>query len=133
MRVDHQQVVVTVYEVICHGREGGRVVRWAAWAKVLKELSQVLLVAYSALNPIAYCGDLVYRLAWGLWIPRAPSIAKSSCLFRKTIHRLIRTCCGRNKGPSEIEVMETLGITVMGEGSLGQQLQELGCGLCHTR
>ena len=59
----HQQVVVTVYEVICHGREGGRVVRWATWAKVLKELSQVLLVAYSALNPIAYCGDLVYRLA----------------------------------------------------------------------
>ena len=56
-------MVVTVYEVICHGREGGRVVRWAAWAKVLKELSQVLLVAYSALNPIAYCGDLVYRLA----------------------------------------------------------------------
>ena len=55
------QVVVTVYEVICHGREGGRVVRWAAWAKVLKELSQVLLVAYSALNPMAYCGDLVYR------------------------------------------------------------------------
>ena len=61
--MDYQQVVVTVYEVICHGREGGRVVRWAAWAKVLKELSQVLLVAYSALNPIAYCGDLVYRLA----------------------------------------------------------------------
>ena len=57
-------MVVTVYEVICHGREGGRVVRWATWAKVLKELSQVLLVAYSALNPIAYCGDLVYRLAW---------------------------------------------------------------------
>lgn len=50
-----------MYEVICHGQEGGRVVRWAAWAKVLKELSQVLLVAYSALNPMAYCGDLVYR------------------------------------------------------------------------
>ena len=55
------QVVLTVYEVSFHSREGGGTSRWSDWARVLKEVSQVLLVAYSAFNPLAYCGDLVFR------------------------------------------------------------------------
>lgn len=64
-----------------HRHEGGSIQNWATWAKVLKEFSQVLLVCYSAFNPLAYCGDLVYR---------------------STVKRLINCCCrkqlsGRSK------------------------------------
>ena len=54
-------MILTVYEVSHHGRDGGNDSGWSYWAKLLKEFSHILLVCYSALNPIAYAGDLVYR------------------------------------------------------------------------
>ncbi len=61
MCISRIQVVVTVYEVSYHRHEGGRIDNWSDWARVTKELSHVLLIAYSAFNPVAYCGDLIIR------------------------------------------------------------------------
>ena len=35
------QVILTVYEVVYHRYEGGRIDNWSTWAKVMKEMSQV--------------------------------------------------------------------------------------------
>lgn len=53
--------MLTLYEVSMHGEEGWSMARWATWARLLKEVSQVLLVTYSAFNPVAYCRELFYR------------------------------------------------------------------------
>ena len=51
------KVILTGYEITYYGTEQPA----ATWAVVLKETSHILLVCYSAFNPIAYCGDLVIR------------------------------------------------------------------------
>ena len=39
--------------------------KWPKWTLLTREISQLLLVSYSALNPLAYCGDLVFRYLLG--------------------------------------------------------------------
>lgn len=99
-------MILTVYEVVCHRHEGGSMANWAIWARVTKELSQVLLVLYSALNPLAYCGDLVLKNT-----------------FKKIIKECGCCCC--KKELSDIEIMESYGITVRGIDSIEKQLEDL--------
>ena len=107
-------MVITIYEIFEEKYEPHL---WASWVRILKQVSQVLLVAYSALNPVAYCGELVYQQyhkilkKWGYnTIP--------SCL----------TCYKDQENPSpqsELDVMKSVGITLNGADPLQQQLQEL--------
>lgn len=115
-----------MYEVAYHRHEGGRLQNWAIWARVLKELSQVLLVAYSAFNPVAYCGDLVMRGALKAVLPKA--IFNKVYPKRKTCFCCFCCCCccfGAEKEQSELERMESAGITMGGCGSVEKQLEDL--------
>ena len=51
------QIVLTGYEITNYENPK----RSATWARILKQISHILLVCYSALNPIAYCGELIYN------------------------------------------------------------------------
>ena len=50
------QIVLTGYEITNYENPD----QSATWARILKQVSHILLVCYSALNPIAYCGELIY-------------------------------------------------------------------------
>ena len=51
------QIVLTGYEITNYENPN----QSATWARILKQVSHILLVCYSALNPIAYCGELMYN------------------------------------------------------------------------
>ena len=109
------QVIVTIYEIIYHSENfGGSVDNWSTWARVAKEMSQVLLVAYAALNPIVYCGGLIGPLLVKL------TSAVCSCGGR----------CGAEpiSTRSELEMMKSVGITLNGADPIEQQLRELASG-----
>ena len=73
-----------------------------------KELSHVLLVAYAALNPLAYCGG-----------PLMPAIHK----FWAKVTQYCRSDQISTK--SELEMMRSVGITLNGADPMEQQLREL--------
>ena len=51
---------MTLYEIIYHiDTFAGQNDDWSTWARLASEASQVMLVFYAALNPIAYCGSLI--------------------------------------------------------------------------
>jgi len=55
------KVIVTLYEIIYHiDTFAGQNDDWSTWARLASEASQVMLVFYAALNPIAYCGSLIF-------------------------------------------------------------------------
>ena len=82
-------------------------------------MSQVLLVAYSALNPLAYCGELVIQLCW------------PKCLKANSLHRVVlKYCCCREpqtgtSQQSELDMMKSVGITLNGADPIQQQLEDL--------
>ena len=51
------QIVLTGYEITKYDKSEPS----AKWASILKQISHILLVSYSALNPLAYCGELMYN------------------------------------------------------------------------
>ena len=60
----NQQVLLTGYEITTSSQQS----EWSNWALVLKEVSHLLLISYSALNPLAYCGELIWKhLVIKLW------------------------------------------------------------------
>ena len=81
----------------------------------------ILLVAYSALNPLAYCGDLVFKV-FRLGFRRCCSVVS-----RRNAADGGRQSqeCHRHVPFSEYEIMKSNGITLGGPGTLAQQLQEL--------
>ena len=50
---------MTAYEIATYGDSHELT---ATWVIVLKDVSHVLLVSYSALNPLAYCGELLWSM-----------------------------------------------------------------------
>lgn len=74
--------------------------------EVLTELNHVFLVAYSALNSIAYCGDLVLK----------------KC-FRSLFGRCLAPC--RSMSGSNIEVMESYRPSLLGGDPMEDQLRDL--------
>jgi len=64
------KVIIIAYEIISQNPQH----LWATWVRILKRVSQVLLVAYSALNPVAYCGELVIQLC-------CPKFLRSNSLY----------------------------------------------------
>ena len=93
--------------------------QWAPWVRILKMVSQILLVAYSALNPVAYCGELVYQLCCTKCLKKLGRIAIPS-VFK---------CCDCKEQDqsqqSELDMMKSVGITLSGADPIQQQLQEL--------
>ncbi len=129
-------MIVTIYEVSYHRLEEGRIDNWSTWARVTKELSHILLISYSALNPLAYCGDLVVRST----LERLCGGAAVVCCRRgkassggggggrggiRRSGRPVYCCCVRRDHRSEIEIMESAGVTVRGGDSIEQQLRDL--------
>ena len=51
------QVILTGYEITV----SSDLMIWSTWALILKEISHLLLIAYSAFNPLAYCGELIWK------------------------------------------------------------------------
>lgn len=100
---------------------GGSLEGWSTWARVLKELSHVLLVSYSALNPLAYCGELLLRE--GKKACRRIGQLFVGCLSRCGCH--IKTTSNSRYCQSEFEMMKSIGITLNGADPIPQQLQEL--------
>ena len=116
------QVIITGYEILSDGASvGGGLEGWSTWARVLKELSHVLLVSYSALNPLAYCGELLLRAGRKVFrrLGQAASgrFSRLGCPFKTTSNS--RYC------QSEFEMMKSIGITLNGADPIPQQLQEL--------
>ena len=103
------QVIVTVYEIVYHTETfGGASDNWATWARVARELNQVLLVGYAALNPIAYCGG-----------PLIPFV-------NTAVMKMTQCCRGESiSTKSELEMMKSVGITLNGADPMEQQLREL--------
>ena len=93
--------------------------KWSTWARILKEVSHVLLVAYSALNPIAYCGELAYQFLYKNVVDKCCFKLFPSCV----------KCCApvgtTESHPSELEMMKSVGITLYGPDPLQQQLDQL--------
>ena len=122
-QIDFFQVIITGYEILSdRANVGGSLDGWSTWARVLKELSHVLLVSYSALNPLAYCGELLLRT--GRKVFRRFWQTMTGCFS------CFDSCC--NKTPStsrychsEFEMMKSIGITLNGADPIPQQLQEL--------
>ena len=82
-------------------------------------MSQVLLVAYSALNPVAYCGELVIQLC-------CPKFLRANSLYKL----ILKYCCCREpqtgaSQQSELDMMKSVGITLNGADPIQQQLEEL--------
>ena len=82
---------------------------WATWALVTKDLSHVLLVAYAALNPIAYCGGPLLSVV------------------RKGLQNIVNFCRRTEtiSTKSELEMMKSVGITLNGADPMEQQLRDL--------
>ena len=53
----HLQIILTGYEITIRTN----VKPFPIWARILKQISHILLVVYSALNPLAYCGELIFN------------------------------------------------------------------------
>ena len=107
-------MIITAYEIFMEKYEQHL---WASWVRILKQISQILLVAYSALNPIAYCGELVYQGYHQI-------LKKYSCC---KIPDCLR-CYKDEVVPShqsELDMMKSVGITLNGADPLQQQLKEL--------
>ena len=109
------QIIITAYEIAA---DNPNLDIWTPWARILKEVSHVLLVAYSALNPIAYCGELIYHFSYH-------NITKKCCF------KIIPACAKCCKEPekisdqSELDMMKSVGITLNGADPILQQLKEL--------
>ena len=84
------------------------ITEWPLWGKVLNDLSNVLLVIYSALNPLAYCGGLIFKTIRCLFRRGSSSPQQRNGIFN-----------------SEYGAMKSIGITLNGPDPLNQQLQEL--------
>ena len=93
------------------GSYGNAIDQWPVWAKIFNELNNVLLASYSALNPLAYCGELIF----------------------KTSSKTFKGCFAQKKTPqkrngvlnSEYSAMKSVGITLGGPDPLVIQLEEL--------
>ena len=115
-------MIITGYEILSDGASvGGSLDGWSTWARVLKELSHVLLVSYSALNPLAYCGELLLRA--GKKISRRIGQTSRTCLSCFGCH--LKTNSNSRFCQSEFEMMKSVGITLNGADPIPQQLQEL--------
>ena len=89
--------------------------------RILKQVSQLLLVAYSALNPIAYCGELVYQLC-------CRKLLKKFGFKNKFASFFACCCCSKlenSSQQSELDMMKSVGITLNGADPIQQQLEEL--------
>lgn len=109
------QIIITAYEIAA---DNPAQELWATWARILKEVSHVLLVAYSALNPIAYCGELICHFCYH-------NILKKCCF---KIFPSCSKCCSepeRYSQQSELDMMKSVGITLNGADPILQQLKEL--------
>ena len=54
------KVFLTGYELMFMGEKNEFMHSWPSWFKAMNEISTFLLVTYSALNPFAYCGKLIF-------------------------------------------------------------------------
>ena len=116
------QVIITCYEIFSDGASvGGSLDGWSTWARVLKELSHVLLVSYSALNPLAYCGELLLRAGRKAF----RRIGQTSRDFLSCMGCQLKTNSNSRFCQSEFEMMKSVGITLNGADPIPQQLQEL--------
>ena len=98
---------MTLYEIIYHPDTfGGQDGHWSTWARLTKEVSNVMVVVYAAYNPIAYCGSLI--------LPFVMKIGRSllPCIYPNTV-----------SSKSELEMMKSIGITLNGADPLHQQLR----------
>ena len=108
-------MIITAYEIYAEKREQHL---WAPWVRILKQISQLLLVAYSGLNPIAYCGELISQLCYQKIVKKYCFDALPACL----------KCCHNRESASqqsELDIMKSVGITLNGADPIHQQLQEL--------
>ena len=56
------KVFLTVYELLFFGTDSGEyMTSWPSWFKACNEVNTLLLVLYSAMNPFAYCGKLIFQ------------------------------------------------------------------------
>lgn len=116
------QVIITGYEILSDGASlGGSLDGWSTWARVLKELSHVLLVSYSALNPLAYCGELLLRAGKKLF----RRIGQTGRASLTCMGCPLKTNSNSRFCQSEFEMMKSVGITLNGADPIPQQLQEL--------
>ena len=96
--------------------------KWPVWAKFFNELNNILLVSYSALNPLAYCGELVF---------------KTICHYFKRSNQIPQQRNGIIIS-NEYGDMKSIGITLNGPDPLEKQLEELDaqsrlmCGLSRS-
>ena len=101
------QIALTCLELF--GSYGKSMNAWPGWGIIFNELNNLLLVSYSALNPLAYCGELVFKTLTRYF-------KRSNKIPQKRNGVII----------SEYERdMKSLGITLNGPDPLGQQLEEL--------
>ena len=96
------QLVLTGYEITKYDKSQPS----AIWASILKQISHILLVSYSAFNPLAYCGELMYN------------------------QLLVKLCCRKsivnaNLLHSEIQLQTMASGTLVGNDPLSQQLKDL--------
>ena len=75
----------------------------ALWAQVMKETSHILLVCYSAFNPLACCGELLFK---SLIVPIFNLCGH--CSLKKTYVE------------SELIQMKSIGVTVNGSACIDQ-------------
>ena len=56
------KVFLTTYELLFLGTDSGEyMTSWPSWFMAFNEVNTLLLVIYSAMNPVAYCGKLVFQ------------------------------------------------------------------------
>ena len=56
------KVFLTCYELLFFGTDSGESMNsWPKWFTACNEVNTLLLVLYSAMNPFAYCGKLIFQ------------------------------------------------------------------------
>ena len=114
------QIALTCLELFSD--YGKSMSKWPVWAKFFNELNNILLVSYSALNPLAYCGELVF---------------KTICHYFKRSNQIPQQRNGIIIS-NEYGDMKSIGITLNGPDPLEKQLEELDaqsrlmCGLSRS-
>ena len=91
------KVILTGYEIATFEEPG----KAAVWAIVMKEISHILLVCYSAFNPIACCGELLCR---SILLPLKKAFTR--CFPKKTYME------------SEFVQMKSIGVTINGSATV---------------
>ena len=125
------QVALTGYELIA-----GSMAEWPVTLLVANEFNNILLVFYSACNPLAYCGELIYKKLCldclccckdGLETASAAAEDGAMCprgggIFRSRRGRGQLRGFRRGRDESEYNAMKSIGITLGGPDPIMQQL-----------